>query len=328
MSFATPQMLALALLVIPILWMASRRRRALGHSQVDMHKNLRSVPLAGWVPNVLLVLLFAVIAATLANPLLPEDKVKETIQTRDFVITTDISGSMDEAIKDPDQLNFAGGTGETGPDGQPQKIRKIDVAAKAIKVFVAQRQGDRVALLVFDDQTYYYWPLSRDLSVVDRKADRVNKYTRGGTNLEGENGAVGGGIKHFKEMSSADTKVLILVTDGEASISPERMQALTKDLVDLKIKVYVLGIGDGWVNGSPMTQPLRQLVEGVGGTVIPVGDAVQLRTAFETINNLEKSQVVIEKSTTYKPIYEWFLGAVVLLTVLWLASIAIVREDA
>lgn len=327
MSFAHPQLLALVLLVVPVLWLASRRRKALGHSQVDIHKNLRSIPLAGWVPNFLLVLIFAAVAAGLATPLLPEVAVKESIQTRDFVIQTDISGSMDEAIKDPDQLNFAGGD-SAGAEGQPEKIRKIDVAAKAIKVFVADREGDRVALMVFDDQTYYYWPLSRDIRVVERKADRVNNYTRGGTNFDSENGAIMGAIRHFKEMSTAETRVLILITDGEASISDERFQSITKELVDLKVKVYVLGVGDSWVNGSTMTQDLRRLVEGVSGTVIPVGDAAQLRQAFATINALEKSQVVIEKSTTHRPVYEWAFYAALALIVLWLVSVAIVRDDA
>lgn len=325
-SFAQPLYLVLALAVLPIFWLASRRRKALGHSQVGIHKNLRSMPLVGWIPNLLLVAIWIALACAMARPLLPETKTFETIQTRDFVITTDISGSMDSQISDPDQLNFAGG--DTTAAGEPAKVRKIDVAAKAIKVFVAERQGDRVALLVFDDETYYYWPLSRDIRVVERKADRVNKYTRGGTNFDSEKGAIQGALNHFKELGTAKTKVLIMVTDGESTISKERFEALTKQLVEMNVKFYILGVGESWVNGSTMTQDLRRLVEGVGGTVIPIGDAAQLRAAFATINNLEKSQVQVEKSVTYRDIYEYFIGAAVLFAALYLLAAALVREDA
>jgi Ca-activated chloride channel family protein len=267
-------------------------------------------------------------AALVAGPLLPEQKSIEVIQTRDFVITTDISGSMDETIKDPDQQNFASGQNAPTDGTQPPALKKIDVAARAIKVFVTERQGDRVALLVFDTDTYYYWPLSRDLRVVASKADRVNKYTRGGTDFDSDNGAVLGAVKHFREASTAKTKVMIIVTDGEASISAERKELLTRTLTEMGIKVYVLGVGDSWVNNSPMTQDLRGLVEGLGGTVIPVGDAAQLRAAFATINQLEKSQVELEKSVSYKPFSMPFLIAAVVLALLYLGLSALVRDDA
>lgn len=335
MSFAYLSLLVLVVALGPIFWFASRRRKALGHSQVGIHGNLRSVPLVGWAPRVTFAAAWICMVVAIAGPLLPDVSVKESKQTRDFVINTDISGSMDGEIKDPDQQAFATGQpappgtpGATDSTGQPQKLRRIDVAQRAILAFAEQRKGDRVAVLVFDDQTYYYWPFTDDLTIVKRKAAKVNKFTRGGTNLEGENGAIQGAIDHFKEASTAKTRVLILVTDGEASISQEWHDKLTQQLVDLGIKIYVLGIGEGWVQGSSMTQPLRNLVEGVGGTVIVVGDAAQMRSAFETINNLEKSVVEIERNTTYRPIYEYWLYAAIIFLVLFLISSALVREDA
>lgn len=328
--FEQPLWFALVLVAVPILWFASRRRKALGHSQVDIHKNLRGIPVVGWLQNASLVLLLLALAALVAKPLLPEQKQVEVIQTRDFVITTDISGSMSEAIKDPDQQTFAAGQNQPtdGTTAETKPLQKIDVAARAIKVFVEQRQGDRVALLVFDTDTYYYWPLSRDLRVVASKADRVNKYTRGGTDFDSDNGAILGAVKHFREASTAKTKVMIIVTDGEASISAERKELLTRTLTEQGIKVYVLGVGDSWVNDSPQTRDLRGIVEALGGTVIPVGDAAALRAAFTTINNLEKSQVELEKSVSYKPFSMPFVIAAIVLLLAYLGLSALVRDDA
>lgn len=328
--FEQPLWFALVLVAVPILWFASRRRKALGHSQVDIHKNLRGIPVVGWLQNASLVLLLLALAALVAKPLLPEQKQVEVIQTRDFVITTDISGSMSEAIKDPDQQTFAAGQNQPtdGTTAETKPLQKIDVAARAIKVFVEQRQGDRVALLVFDTDTYYYWPLSRDLRVVASKADRVNKYTRGGTDFDSDNGAILGAVKHFREASTAKTKVMIIVTDGEASISAERKELLTRTLTEQGIKVYVLGVGDSWVNDSPQTRDLRGIVEALGGTVIPVGDAAALSAAFTTINNLEKSQVELEKSVSYKPFSMPFVIAAIVLLLAYLGLSALVRDDA
>lgn len=330
--FAQPMYFALVLVVIPILWFASKRRKAIGHSQVDIHKNLRGIPIVGWLQNASLVLLIACLAAIVATPLQPESKNVEVFQTRDFVITTDISGSMDEAIKDPDQQQFAAGQNQPTTPGdtatQPPPLKKIDVAARAIKVFVSQRQGDRVALLAFDTETFYYWPLSFDLRVVASKAERINKYTRGGTDFASDQGAVLGAVRHFREASTAKTKVMIIVTDGEASISAERKELLARTLTELGIKVYVLGVGDSWVNNAPMTQDLRSLVESLGGTVIPVGNQTQINAAFATINNLEKSQVEVERSVSYKPFSVPFIVAALILALMYLGLSALVRDDA
>ncbi|MBZ0186116.1 MAG: hypothetical protein K8F91_07640, partial [Candidatus Obscuribacterales bacterium] len=53
-TFANPIMLYLAAVVIPVIWLASRRRKALGHSQLDIHSKVRKITLIGRIPTVLL----------------------------------------------------------------------------------------------------------------------------------------------------------------------------------------------------------------------------------------------------------------------------------
>lgn len=331
MSFAFPQMMALMLALVPILWFATRRRKALGHSQVSMHSNLRRIPLIGWIPNLLLILFWTALCLTLSRPLLQEITEKEAVQTRDFVITTDISGSMSSAIQDPAQQAFAGDSGET-QNNQPPK--RIQVAEKAIAQFIEMRKGDRVALMLFDDEVYYSWPLSADLKVISQKNTGISKYNGGGTNFDGPDGPNGrmgpiqGAINHFKDLGQAKSKVLIMVTDGESSISDQRFQELSQQLQDANIKIYVLGVGEGWVNNSSMTQPLRRLCETNGGLVIVVGDAQQMRDGFATIDQLEKSRIEVEKNVSFREVYHWFVIASVGLGLLFLIASALVREDA
>ena len=93
MSFAAPIFLALIVLVVPMLWLRRKRQAAVGHSQAGTAKDLRSMPVVGWVPRILFVLAWAALCVALARPMLPQVKERQSIQTRDFILATDISGS-------------------------------------------------------------------------------------------------------------------------------------------------------------------------------------------------------------------------------------------
>jgi Ca-activated chloride channel homolog len=213
-------------------------------------------------------------------------------------------------------------------------LQRIDVAQETIKNFAERRKGDRVALLVFDDDTYYHWPLTTDLKIIERKSQLLNKRSGGGTNFDGPSessrgmGPLQASINHFKELGQAKTKVLVMVTDGESNISPTRFEELASQMEAMGVKIYVLGIGESWVNNGSMTMDLRRFVDRLGGTVIPVGDAVQMRTAFDTIDKLELSKVELEKSVSYREIYHYFLVLSVALFLLYLGFTALTRETA
>ena len=72
MNFASAGFFAIALLLAPILWLASKRRGTLGHSQVSLHNRVGGVPLLGRLPTVLFVSFWLVLVATLAGPQLTE----------------------------------------------------------------------------------------------------------------------------------------------------------------------------------------------------------------------------------------------------------------
>ncbi len=340
MTFAQPLFLVLALLAVPMLWLRRKRQAALGHSQVAEHKNLRSMPVIGWIAPLLFVLAWTALCVALARPLLPHVAEKRTIQTRDFIIAVDISGSMWTPLTDPAQATFAGGQSAAGttntapgdPAPAPQPPTRIDAAEKAVKMFVARRQGDRVALFEFDTDTYYCWPLTDDLKIIQDKANLLNQTQGGGTNFEGPSqdnpgmGPLQAAINHFKKYGKARTKVLIMVTDGEDNISAQRMDELQAQMQAQGIRLYVLGVGDSWTSGQQVD--LRTFTERMGGIVIPVGDAAQMRAGMDKIDQLEKSTVTLEKQTSYTDIFYLFLGLSVVLWLFYFATSALIREKA
>ena len=322
-TFAYPWLLATAILVIPMIWYQSRRRNSIRHSGFSIQKDVKRVPLIGYAPTAFLVALMVLLAIAIARPQLPDVGEKEVIQTRDIVIATDISGSMSSEIQDPAQRKLA--EGEEKKPGEEVKITKIYVAEKAIEQFVAARPEDRIGLMLFDDEVYYSWPLSTDHKVIQLKNSGVRKYNGGGTNFDGDGvkgkmGPLQAAINHFKELGQAKTKILVMVTDGEASISEE--------LNELNIKIYTIGVGDSWAKGNTSTNSLRMITEASGGLAIAAGDAEQMREGFRTINALEKSTVEKETTVNHRDIYFYFLIAAVFAAIRFLASAALIREDA
>lgn len=336
-KFVYPLMLALVALALPVIWFRSKRQAAVLHSRVSLQGNLRSLPVLGWLPNIFFFAMTAALAAALANPVLPEVNEKRVLQTRDIILAVDISSSMNAAI--PGGAPPGATVKPPNSGNQPGAYRRLDAAADAVKTFVATREGDRVGLFAFDDDTYFYWPMTENIRVILRKADLINKHMGGGTNFEGPSsdsdprfGPIQSAIEHWKEYGQAKTKVLIMVSDGEAPISDKRFQELTSQMEALGGRIYMLGIGESWTNqqsfSSSQTEPIRRLVERLNGKCFAAADAKQMQEAMEAINSLEKSRVEVEHTTTYRPIYHYFVAASIIFLVLFLGSVLITRERA
>ena len=127
-------------------------------------------------------------------------------------------------------------------------------------------------------------------------------------------------------MKATQTRVLIMVTDGEDSIDDDPVKALGKAIHDEHIRMYVLGVGESW-NGSKK-QPLQEFVERpeVGGRVIRVGDTKQMQEAFDLIDKLETSKAEMEATQRAQELYQYFAFACFVLLLFWAISAAFVRE--
>lgn len=321
--------LAVAGIGLFLLWARTRRQPRVKHSQVDIHKNLTGFPLLGWLPTLFFFCFIASLSGLCAWAVFKVDTEEKRIESRDALLAVDFSGSMGGIISagPPEGLEWPVDKGQ---------FRRIDLAQWAVKQFVAKRQGDRVGLMVFDDATYKHWPMTDDLKIILRKADLIGQATGGGTNFQGPTehdkrfGPIQAAIEHFKEYGKAKTKVLILVTDGEAPISDQRMQELIAQMKEVGGKIYVLGIGEDWTNPSSFsagqTEPIRKLVAALGGKCFAVGDAKQMAEAVSFVDQLEKSQVVIQRKTDYPDAYQYFAAASVISLLLLAASVLITRE--
>jgi Ca-activated chloride channel family protein len=336
-TFLIPALLLLSLVAAPLLvWLRRKRHTALGHSHVGLHKNVRTTPLAARLPAILFGLLVVAMLAALARPVLPFSQETRTIESRDICIEVDISGSMGVALPNqqtPPQPTTTSPTGTGGTTGQPTTYRRLDAARDAVSTFITMRPAtDRIAIGEFDDEAYWLAPLTDNRRILLRKAALLNSYVGGGTNFEGPTdsnprvGPIQAAIKHFQKYGKAKSKILILVTDGENSISDLRFQQFQQQLQAMGIKLYVLGVGEGWGNGR--TPDLQRLAESIGGQVFPVADANAMQAAFDTINQTEVSTVHLDHLVAFRELYALFAAFALATLVLYLGISVVTREVA
>jgi Ca-activated chloride channel family protein len=274
---------------------------------------MRGIPLLSVLPALCFTLMWCSMTAALARPVLPSNSEHQVIETRDIIVAMDISGSMDSTMDTPDYSSYYGNPGRM-PPSKPGK-RKIDVAAESIREFIKLRKDDRIALAVFDDDTYWHWPLSDDHSLLIKKTFLLNKYTGAGTNFDGPTeyqtgtGPIQAAIDHFRQYGQSRSRVFVLVTDGSSTIEAKRFEQLASQMQQLGIHMYVIGVGSDWTSSTLDTSDLRRFVERLHGKTMTAGNAQAVQDAMGTINRLEKTQVKLERETTHKDVYLDFLIA-------------------
>lgn len=334
-------MLWLCLLTFALMYIRRWRQPAELVTTASVQRNLPRLPALSHMPQVLFLLSLLAVNIWLAKPVIPLVNETRTLETRDIFIAIDKSGSMDTIIKDAD-----GNTQDAEGKSYP---RRIDAAARATEFFVSRRQGDRVGLAVFDDTTYLHWPMTDDLSIILKKTALIPLHTNGGTNIEGTNGPIQQVIDHWNEYGKAKTKVMILVSDGDAPMSEQRIRELTAEMSALGGKLYMLGVGEDWSDFSDpkdsrdpkdaedqkhpknaeqiaKLKPLMTLVEALGGRIYSVADEQQMLAAVSDIDKLEKSSVKIETNETYRDVSIYFAIASCVFFLLFILSAAFTRE--
>lgn len=315
--FLAGAMLALVLVSIVMTLIRRWRQPAELVTSLSIQKNLPRFSAVSWISQILFLASMVSINIWLAEPVLPVFNETRTLETRDIFIAVDKSGSMDSPILDE--------------EGNSQG-RKIDAAVQAMKFFVERRKGDRIGLAVFDDNTYLHWPMTDNLQIILKKADLIAAYSSGGTNFESPTGPIQTAIDHWKEYGKAKSKVLILISDGEAPISDERMAELTRQMKELGGKLYLVGIGETWLKSASgddsQVKAIKQLVKNLDGVIFAAADSKDMLDAVSVIDTLEKSNVNIEVTTTYLDISRYFGMLALFFLLLFFVCVAFTGERA
>lgn len=214
------------------------------------------------------------------------------------------------------------------------------------------KQGDRAGMFAFDDEPYWSWPLSSDLRIVVRKVEwMLGRGEGGGTNFDGPNGepprigAFQACINGFRKWGKPNvkTKVMILISDGDAGISENRHDELLAQMKgsaengEGEIHVYALVCGAESQLTNSSTESVRRLIKAVNpndpnqpefqNAVIWAGSAQAMQDAFDLINRLETSTIQGEPVTRSQPVHHIFILIGALSAALFITACAVFREN-
>ena len=306
-----PNILWLAVL-IPLLAAYSifvaRRKASLTVSAIGGKRAPRT--LRYWLrplPIVLRLSAMALFIVALARPVNITQEHEATTDGIDIVLSMDISGSMLARDFTPNRLTSA-----------------KHLAAE----FVANRRGDRIAIVAFAGEAFTQAPLTSDQATIETMLSRL----RSGVVEDGT--AIGNGlataINRLRE-SSAKSKVIILLTDGvnnRGQISPLMAAEIARDM---GIKVYTIGVGtrgrapypavDMFGNQTTVMADveidedlLREIASMTGGKYYRAVNDEALREIYAEINELETSKVQVTNYQTYEELFlMWALVGLLLL---------------
>ena len=318
--FEDPQYFWL-LLVLPLAlaWYVWKRKKETAELRISSIKGFEAKPgfLGKFRPVlfILRLLVLALVITALARPR-SVDISSHTSSTSgiDIVMAIDVSASM------------------LARDLRPNRLAATkEVAAE----FIKNRPGDRIGLVVYAGEAFTKTPITSDKGIVLGALDDVeyNNVLENGT-------AIGMGlatsVNRLKD-SKAESKVIILLTDGmnnSGFIDPKIASELA---VEFGIKTYTIGVGSNGTALSPVAilpngdfqygrvpveideALLKEIAQVTGGKYFRATNNKKLEEIYNEIDQLEKTEIEEFKFYNYDEKYRPFLllaGVLLMLEVL------------
>jgi Ca-activated chloride channel family protein len=255
----------------------------------------------------------------------------------DIVIVLDLSGSMRAIMDKP----AAAPTGK--PSERARRQTRLDVAKEVIMDFIAKRRTDRIGVVVFGRAAYVLSPPTLDYPLLTTLVQRMElELIDGNGTAIGD--AVGTGVARLRQ-SSARSKAIILLTDGDSNagfIAPDYAAHLAQTQ---GVKVYTVQIGTGdqvevqegtdlfgqprYVQAHFPINPelLKKIAGDTGAEAFVANDKLALEQSMHAIlDRLEKTRFEA-LSATSEDLFPFLLGpAVLLLALEALVRLVVVRR--
>lgn len=306
LHFASPWLLLLlvipvALALTPFLTRTRRQPATLQYSDVRLttHPSPSLRQRSRFILPVLRFLAIIMLIMALARPQAGSAREIITGEGIDIAIVLDISGSMAALDFDPNRLG---------------------AAKRVINEFIQERQYDRIGLVIFASEAFSQVPPTLDYKVLENILDE----TQVSWDIGLDSGtAIGLGLANGANMlrdSKASSRVIVLLTDGannSGQVDPLTAAQIAKAL---DIRVYTIGAArpgpaalpfpDGRIeyrDSEIDEETLRQIADITGGLYFRAEDGDGLRQIYNTINDLERSQVEVKTFTRYRELAVWFI---------------------
>ena len=253
-----------------------------------------------WLAPLLYWAGFSLLTISLARPQLTNTTVEQNAEGIDIVISIDISTSM---------------------KAEDIKPNRLEGAKEVATEFINDRISDRIGIVVFARQSFTVVPPTIDYTLVKEMLNSIQMgMVQDGTAI---GMGMATGINRLRD-SEAESKVLILLTDGmnnAGEIDPVTAAELAQSL---GIKVYTIGIGTRGMAPYPIEDPifgtryrnvsvdideemLQQIAGLTGGRYFRATDTESFRQIYDEINEMEKTEIEEVIYTDVEDIYHQYL---------------------
>ena len=244
--------------------------------------------------NVLFIISITLLIIGLARPRISLVDENITVEVIDIILVLDTSSSM------------------LAEDFKPNRLEAVKDAAQK---FIANRNGDRIGLLVFGKETFIQCPLTIDYSVLNSLLNEVTvmepKYDGTAIGV-----AIASAVNRLRN-SDSESKVIILLSDGSnnaGSIDPISAAKIAKEY---GIKVYTIGAGTnqsitqipgrGFVRNEIDEETLIGIADVTNAKYFRAIDKASLSGIYSEINKLEKSEISVSYFSSFEEVYIWFI---------------------
>ncbi|GAB3393510.1 vWA domain-containing protein [Azotobacter armeniacus] len=265
--------------------------------------------LPGWRQQAPFVLLWLLLLGAAARPEWVGEPLPLPTSGRDLLLAVDVSGSMEYA-----DMHWQGET-----------IGRLDLVKRLFGQFIEDRRGDRIGLILFGSQAYLQAPLTFDRQTVRTWLEEAMIGIAGKNTALGD--AIGLALKRLRQRP-AESRVLVLVTDGANTAGEIDPQVAARLAAEEGVRIHTIGIGAdpqqhgllgqlGLTPGLDLDEPtLRAIAEQTGGEYFRARTSEELHAIEETLDRLEPVAQPPTQVRPTHPLYPWPLAAALLLGLL------------
>lgn len=305
----------LVLLLAPLPFIYRHWRKPINHSLNALRAPAmlaivtpQSTPLkrSSWLANSLKILLSLCWLCTLlaiSRPQWVGDPVSLPTSGRDLLLAVDISPSMRQR-----DMRIGG-----------QIVNRLVAVKSVVGEFVAQREGDRLGLILFGEQAYLQTPLTFDRMTLQMLLYEA-QLGFAGSNGTAIGDAIGLAVKRLQDRPE-NHRVVILLTDGannSGALEPIKAAQLASRA---KVKIYTIGVGANGARGLD-ERTLAEVAKITGGQFFRARNPAELDAIYQELNRLEP---VDQDAETFRPtisLFHWPLSIAFILSLI----IAVARQ--
>ena len=315
-QFAHPEYFWLLLVLIPLtVWYVLKHKNSrplllISHTGAFAQAPRSWKPLVSHICFALRMAVVACVIVILARPQTHNAWHTSTTEGTEIMLALDVSTSM--LTRD-------------------LKPNRMEAAKKVAQDFIDGRESDAIGVVIFAGESLTGVPLTNDYAPLQEYIAGLDR----GMITDGT--AIGDGLAtalNRLENGKAESKSVILVTDGSNNTGISTPLMAAEAAKELGVKVYTVGIGSQGVAEAPSyidaagriiyekqkvtcdEEPLKQIAAMTGGEYFAATNEDALAGIFERIDALEKTKMDINNFTHTTDTYELWAWLAVLLFVL------------